>query len=111
MTQSFRLLTVGVNGAVRTDFEALLRSALPDLQVTMDRGGVVLADQADAAARGAYDLILADIRDDPEGGIRLLRRLRLGGSMTPVVFYGCPDGVDVAVAMMREGAADCLAPG
>ena len=58
--------------------------------------------------QGIYDLILLDCMLPGEGGLHILRRIRAGGNLTPVIILSALGEVNVRVAGLNAGADDYL---
>ncbi|OGU05934.1 MAG: DNA-binding response regulator [Geobacteraceae bacterium GWC2_58_44] len=61
------------------------------------------------AVKGDYDLILLDVMLPGIDGWEVVKRLRDGGKMTPVIFLTARDSVDDRITGLRLGGDDYLA--
>ena len=61
-----------------------------------------------AAASGSYDAIILDVMLPKENGFEVLRKLREGGSRTPVLMLSARAGLEDRVRGLDLGADDYL---
>ena len=105
MTDSLRILLVDDDAVDRLAVKRLLREAGIKAEVMehADRKGAI------AAARNVcFDCVLLDYRLPGTDGVALLRELRNGGIDAPVVALTGQGDQEVAVELMKAGAADYL---
>src|SRR5688572_27503607 len=105
MAESLRILLVDDDAVDRLAVKRLLREAgiAAEVAESADRSGAV------AAARNVrFDCVLLDYRLPGTDGVALLRELRNGGIDAPVVALTGQGDQEVAVELMKAGAADYL---
>jgi signal transduction histidine kinase len=104
-TQSLRILLVDDDEVDRRAVVRLLRKAgiQADVEEQSDRAGALSAAQA-----GQFDCTLLDYRLPGTDGVALLGDLRAAGMTTPVVALTGHGDQEVAVELMKAGAADYL---
>ena len=105
MSEPLRILLVDDDVVDRLAVKRLLRDAGIAAHVSEhgDRGSAL-----DAARRERFDCVLLDYRLPGTDGIALLRDLRNGGLGSPVVALTGQGDEQVAVELMKAGAADYL---
>ncbi|HZS81398.1 MAG TPA: response regulator [Stellaceae bacterium] len=89
------------------ELSALIRNALERAGFAVDLVPD-LAEADDHLALAGYDAIVLDLALPDGDGLSLLRRLRAGGSNTPVLVLTARDGPDDRVAGLDSGADDYL---
>src|SRR4051812_1711137 len=91
------------DAAMRDSLAFLLRTA--GFAVEIYEAGTSLLDRLANPAQGC---VLTDIRMPDVDGLELLRRLRAGGYMLPVVMMTGHGDVPLAVEAMKLGACDFI---
>jgi DNA-binding NtrC family response regulator len=94
------VLVVDDEIGVRESLRMLLKSEF-DVATSTDVDSAL-----QALAERTPDLIILDLVMPGRGGLELLRELRERGMKVPVVVLTASNSIDVAVAAMKEGAAD-----
>lgn len=69
---------------------------------------MTLADARTCLDSVAYDLVLLDLMLPDGGGLKLLRELRVGGSVTPVIILTARDRITERIEGLNAGADDYL---
>jgi two-component system, OmpR family, copper resistance phosphate regulon response regulator CusR len=86
---------------------AHLQKGLAEISITSDLAGNGVAGLA-MACRKNYDLIILDLMLPGIDGFELVKRLRAGGSTTPVMILTARDAVRDRVSGLKAGADDYL---
>ena len=105
MAEPLRILLVDDDDVDRLAVRRLLRQAgiAADIDERCDRAGALAAAQ-----QGRFDCVLLDYRLPGTDGVSLLRDLRDRGIAAPVVALTGQGDEEVAVELMKAGAADYL---
>jgi two-component system response regulator PilR (NtrC family) len=98
-----RILVIDDDLSLREMLEMMLRGA--GHQVSLAGDG--LSGLA-AAGKGAFDLIISDLKMPGLSGLDLLKRLRADGLTTPLILVSAFARPDMAVEAMRGGAYDFI---
>jgi two-component system response regulator HydG len=88
---------------MRTTLALMLRSAGYDVDEAQDG-----AEGRDLGARGAYDVVITDLRMGEYDGIEVLRTIKDAQPMTEVIVMTAYGTIESAVEAMRVGAFDYL---
>jgi signal transduction histidine kinase len=105
MSAQLRILVVDDDQVDRLAVKRLLREARIDASVTerADR-----ASALEAMREGAFDAVLLDYNLPGADGLSVLQELRRSGLATPIVALTGQGGEEIAVELMKAGAADYL---
>jgi two-component system response regulator HydG len=98
-----KILVVDDQRNMRTTLAMLLRSAGYDVEEAADGN-----QGADMAARGAYDVVLTDLRMGQFDGLRVLRAVKESNAATEVIVMTAYGTIESAVEAMRLGAFDYI---
>jgi two-component system response regulator MprA len=98
-----RVLVVDDEPALRRTVERVLR--LADYEVGLAAGG---REALDALATQEFSLVVLDVAMPPPNGLEVLRRLRAGGDVTPVLMLTAKATVPDRVDGLEAGADDYL---
>jgi two-component system response regulator MprA len=98
-----RVLVVDDDPALRRTVERVLR--LADYEVRLAEGG---REALDALAAEEFALVVLDVAMPPPNGLEVLRRLRAGGDVTPVLMLTARATVPDRVDGLEAGADDYL---
>ncbi len=98
-----RVLVVDDDPSLRRTVERVLR--LADYEVALVEGG---RGALDALAGADFSLVVLDVAMPPPNGLEVVRRMRAGGDVTPVLMLTARDGVPDRVDGLEAGADDYL---
>jgi len=98
-----RVLVVDDDPALRRTVERVLR--LADYEVALAEGG---REALDTLASEEFALVVLDVAMPPPDGLEVLRRLRAGGDVTPVLMLTARAAVPDRVDGLEAGADDYL---
>ncbi|MFO0658670.1 MAG: sigma-54 dependent transcriptional regulator [Polyangiaceae bacterium] len=98
-----KILVVDDQKNMRTTLSVMLRAAGHEVDEASD--GAVASD---VGARGAYDVILTDLRMGNVNGIDVLRAVKQAQPMTEIIVMTAYGTIESAVEAMRLGAFDYL---
>jgi two-component system response regulator FlrC len=93
------------------DDDPYMRSSLTDCLVSCGYAVETAIDGVDALGKfrkGAYEMVITDIRMPKMGGLDLLRELKGQSSETPVIVITAYGTVNTAVDAMKQGAKDFI---
>jgi DNA-binding NtrC family response regulator len=93
------------------DDDPYMRSSLSDCLVSCGYAVETAIDGVDALGKfrkGAYEMVITDIRMPKMGGIDLLKEIKGQSSDTPVVVITAYGTVNTAVEAMKQGAKDFI---
>ncbi|NPV05694.1 MAG: sigma-54-dependent Fis family transcriptional regulator [Syntrophaceae bacterium] len=91
------------------DDDPYMRTSLTDCLVSCGWPVETAADGADALAKfrkGAYEMVITDVRMPKMGGLELLKNVKGLSPDTPVIVITAYGTVNTAVEAMKQGAAD-----
>ena len=91
------------------DDDPYMRTSLTDCLVSCGYPVETAVDGADALAKfrkGAYEMVITDIRMPKMGGLELLKNVKGQAPDTPVIVITAYGTVNTAVEAMKQGAAD-----
>jgi len=91
------------------DDDPFMRTSLTDCLVSCGYPVETAVDGADALAKfrkGAYEMVITDIRMPKMGGLELLKNVKDQAPDTPVIVITAYGTVNTAVEAMKQGAAD-----
>src|SRR6478735_6653694 len=98
-----KILVVDDQRNMRTTLAMMLRGAGYEVDEASDGG-----EGADLGARGAYDVVLTDLRMGAFDGIGVLRSVKESHAMTEVIVMTAYGTIESAVEAMRLGAFDYI---
>ncbi len=98
-----RILVIDDDLSLREMMELMLRRAGHQAALAEDGPTGLMKAQS-----GAYDVIISDIKMPGYSGLEVLKRLRAGGSATPLILVSAYATPDTAVEAMRQGAYDFI---
>src|SRR5256885_3793217 len=98
-----KILVVDDQRNMRTTLAMMLRGAGYEVDEAAD--GTV---GADVGAKGAYDVVLTDLRMGPIDGLEVLRAVKEAQAMTEVIVMTAYGTIESAVEAMRVGAFDYI---
>ncbi len=98
-----KILVVDDQRNMRTTLVMLLRQAGYEVDEAADG-----AEGADLGAKGAYDVVLTDLRMGVVDGLQVLRAVKEAQAMTEVIVMTAYGTIESAVEAMRVGAADYI---
>ncbi|HTZ38876.1 MAG TPA: sigma-54 dependent transcriptional regulator [Syntrophales bacterium] len=93
------------------DDDPYMRSSLSDCLVSCGYAVETATDGVDALGKfrkGAYEMVITDIRMPKMGGLDLLKELKGQSSDTPVIVITAYGTVNTAVEAMKQGAKDFI---
>src|ERR1700688_3169773 len=103
MAHRGRVYVIDDDEAMRDSLDFLLAAA--DFQVSLFESAL---DFLDALSTSDFGCVVSDVRMPGIDGIELLKRLKAGGSLFPVVIMTGHGDVPLAVEAMKLGAMDFL---
>ena len=98
-----KILVVDDQRNMRTTLAMMLRGAGYEVDEAADGG-----EGADLGAKGAYDLVVTDLRMGPIDGLAVLRAVKDAQAMTEVIVMTAYGTIESAVEAMRVGAFDYI---
>jgi len=98
-----KILVVDDQRNMRTTLAMMLRGAGYEVDEAADG-----AQGADLGAKGAYDVVLTDLRMGPIDGLRVLQEVKQTQAMTEVIVMTAYGTIEGAVDAMRIGAFDYI---
>src|SRR5690349_11396905 len=98
-----KILVVDDQRNMRTTLAMMLRGAGYEVDEAADG-----AEGADLGAKGAYDLVVTDLRMGPIDGLAVLRGVKDAQAMTEVIVMTAYGTIESAVEAMRVGAFDYI---
>jgi two-component system, NtrC family, response regulator HydG len=98
-----KILVVDDQRNMRTTLVMMLRGAGYEVDEAGDG-----AQGADMGAKGAYDVVLTDLRMGPIDGLEVLRGVKEAQAMTEVIVMTAYGTIESAVEAMRVGAFDYI---
>ncbi len=98
-----KILVVDDQRNMRTTLAIMLRGAGYEVEEASDG-----AQGADLGAKGAYDLVLTDLRMGSHDGISVLRAIKESDAKTEVIVMTAYGTIESAVEAMRLGAFDYI---
>ena len=98
-----KILVVDDQRNMRTTLAMMLRGASYEVDEAADG-----AQGTDLGAKGAYDVVLTDLRMGPIDGIAVLRAVKEAQAMTEVIVMTAYGTIESAVEAMRVGAFDYI---
>jgi len=93
------------------DDDPYMRTSLTDCLVSCGYSVETAVDGVDALAKfrkGAYEMVITDIRMPKMGGLELLKGLKSQAPETPVIVITAYGTVNTAVEAMKQGATDFI---
>src|SRR5258706_4263303 len=98
-----KILVVDDQRNMRTTLAMMLRGAGYEVDEAADG-----AEGADLGAKGAYDVVVTDLRMGPIDGLAVLRGVKEAQAMTEVIVMTAYGTIESAVEAMRVGAFDYI---
>jgi two-component system response regulator HydG len=98
-----KVLVVDDQRNMRTTLAMMLRGASYEVDEAADG-----SQGADLGAKGAYDVVLTDLRMGPIDGLGVLRAVKEAQAMTEVIVMTAYGTIESAVEAMRVGAFDYI---
>jgi len=98
-----KILVVDDQRNMRTTLVMMLRGAGYEVDEAADG-----LEGADLGAKGAYDLVVTDLRMGPIDGLAVLRGVKEAQAMTEVIVMTAYGTIESAVEAMRVGAFDYI---
>jgi two-component system response regulator HydG len=98
-----KILVVDDQRNMRTTLVMMLRGAGYEVEEAADG-----AQGSDIGAKGAYDVVLTDLRMGPIDGLAVLRAVKEAQAMTEVIVMTAYGTIESAVDAMRVGAFDYI---